>query len=113
MTRDRARARLAARRILRCAGHSVGLFAVMVGGLSLGVVLHARTPAMRRLAASIGNKVLADRFEGRIRVDNIEDLSLGTTGSVHARRVEITDSEGGRVILAEDVQASIDLYELT
>src|SRR5262249_52764470 len=99
-------------RALSLAGRSIGFLSVVVGSLALGVHLHAKTPAFRRLAASVGNQVMGNLFEGTIVVDGVESLSIGRRATVQLRRVEITDPDGKRVIVAEGVRASIDLYDL-
>ncbi len=91
---------------------SIGFLATFTGSLVLGLTLHANLPAVRRLATTIGNDVTADLFQGKLVIGHIESLSIGTTSRVHVTEAEVIDPDGARVIVAKDVEASIDLARL-
>lgn len=86
-----------------------GSFAVAAVG---AVAIHANKPTFRRLATTISNRVMGDLFEGKIVISDLRSLSVGRESSLNTGRVEILDPQGHRVILAEDVSASIDLARL-
>jgi autotransporter translocation and assembly factor TamB len=91
---------------------SVGFVAAFAGSLVGGVWLHTNTPVFRRLAATISNEALATRFDGKIVVRDVQSISLGETSRVRVREAEVIDPAGHRVILANDVDATIDLRRL-
>lgn len=99
-------------RALAHAGRAGALVTIFAGAIVTAVSLHAHTAAFRSVAERIGNRATASLFEGKIVVTGLTSLSVGRYGSLHARRVEVTDAAGARVILAEDVESSIDLYRL-
>ena len=86
-----------------------GIFAAAVAG---GVVLHSNHAATRRVAARIGNQVLGSLFQGKIVVGTIDRLDLGATAHVHVAQAEILDPEGRRVLVANGIDATIDLARL-
>ena len=88
---------------------SVVLGVTFVVSLPAGVVLHAQLPATRRLAAAIANTALDGPFQGKIVVDDVQKLSVGTTSSVKVGRAKIIDPDGKVVIEARGVDANIDL----
>jgi translocation and assembly module TamB len=103
------------RRAIRLLAHglrSAGLLATFGGALVFGVTLHSKTPAFRRLANDIGNQVMRSLFDGRIEIRGVESLSIGARSEVHVREAEVTDPDGRRVILANDIEAAIDLRRL-
>lgn len=77
-----------------------------------GVVVHANTPAVRRLAVEFGNRAMASLFDGKITLRDVTSLSLGRRATVRVREAEATTPEGARVLFARDVEAEIDLAKL-
>jgi translocation and assembly module TamB len=103
------------RRALLALAHgarSVGLVATFGSAIVAGISLHANTPAFRRVATDIGNRITGGLFEGKIVLRDVQSLSIGATSKVRVREAEITAPEGHRVVLANDVEASIDLRRL-
>lgn len=103
------------RRALLALAHgarSVCLLATFTGSLALGVSLHAGTPVFRRMTATIANEAMAGLFPGKVVVRDVQALSIGPTAKVHVREAEILDPDGHRVIVANDIDASIDLVRL-
>ncbi len=103
------------RRALLALAHGargVVLVATFTGALALGVKLHAGTPVFRRITAAIANEAAADLFQGRLRIGEVESLSLGAKVTVHVREAELFDPTGRRVIVANDIEGSIDLARL-
>jgi autotransporter translocation and assembly factor TamB len=101
------------RRVLIRGGQSAGLLVIFAGALASGVVMHANTPAVRRLVATVANSVTGNLFQGKIAVRDVQSLSIGKTGTVRIGEVVITDPENKPVIVAKNVEASIDLLGLT
>lgn len=77
-----------------------------------GVILHANTPAMRRVAQQITNEATKPAFAGRLLVEDVRELHLLGRGHVRAGRVRVLDPEGRVVIDARDVDATIRLGAL-
>jgi translocation and assembly module TamB len=100
------------RRVLAVAGWTAFGFVTFTAAAVFGVTLHAGAPAFRRVATSIANDVLADVVAGKIVVGDVEVLDVGRRGVVRARTAEIVDPDGMRVILATNVDASIELHRL-
>ncbi|MBX3261992.1 MAG: translocation/assembly module TamB domain-containing protein [Labilithrix sp.] len=94
------------------ASGSVGVVATFAGALVAGVALHANLPASRRVAGDVGNRVTSRVFDGKIAVGEVRALSLGAMSKVRVREVEVVDPDGRQVILAHDVEATIDLARL-
>lgn len=99
-------------RLLASGARGVGLVATFIGALVVGVSVHSNTPAFRRLASEVGNRALGSLFEGKIVVHDVESLSIGSRAKVRVRQAEVIDPEGHRVILADGVEAEIDLRRL-
>lgn len=93
-------------------GRTIVLLCSFAGATLGGVMLHANTPAFRRMAASIGNEIMGGIFEGKIVVTNVRSLRLGRYGSLAVDKAEILDPDGKPVIVAENVEGTIDLYRL-
>ncbi|MBX3215297.1 MAG: translocation/assembly module TamB domain-containing protein [Labilithrix sp.] len=91
---------------------SVALVATFTGALVAGVALHANVPAFRRVARDVGNRVTSSLFDGKIVIGDVRTLSLGPTSKVRVQEAEVVDPDGQRVILAHDVEATIDLARL-
>lgn len=109
------RGRLLRRRALALllnTGRSLGLGVTFAGAVIAGVMLHSGMHAFRHTAEAIGNRVLADSFEGKVVVRDVQSLSLGRHGTLRVREAEALDPEGNRVIFARDIYGSIDLYTL-
>ena len=103
------------RRALLALAHgvqSVGLVATFTGALVAAVLVHANMPAVRRVAADVGNRVTSPLFEGKIVIGDVQSLSIGPKAKVRVREAEVLDPEGHRVIRANDVEATIDLERL-
>ena len=103
------------RRALLALAHgaqSVALAATFTGALVAAVLVHANMPAVRRVAADVGNRVTTPLFEGKIVIGDVQSLSLGPKTTIRVREAEVLDPEGHRVIRANDVEATIDLERL-
>ena len=100
------------RRVAGHGGKTVLIKLVFVGAILGGVELHANTPRFRRLGQSIANGILGGLFEGKLVAGPIEELHLGLTSSIRLASADIVDPEGGRVIHAEDLRASVALGTL-
>ncbi|MDF2695605.1 MAG: hypothetical protein K0S65_3988, partial [Labilithrix sp.] len=103
------------RRALRLLTHSLrgaGLAAVFGGALVTSVSLHSGTPAFRRLATEIANRITGSLFAGKVVIRDVQGLSIGATSTVRVREAEALDPDGRRVLLADDVEAEIDLRRL-
>jgi len=88
------------------------LLATFAGAIVVGISLHSGTPAVRRLAAAIGNDATATLFQGKLVIGHVESLSIGTTSRVRVRDAEVIAPDGNHVLVAKDVEASIDLVRL-
>ncbi|MBX3220337.1 MAG: translocation/assembly module TamB domain-containing protein [Labilithrix sp.] len=93
-------------------GGAACVLATFAGALVAGVALHANTPAVRRVARDVGNRVTASLFEGTLAIGEVRSLSIGPRAKVRVREAEVLDPDGRRVILANDVEATIDLERL-
>ncbi|HSO31828.1 MAG TPA: hypothetical protein VLT33_04915, partial [Labilithrix sp.] len=91
---------------------SLALGGVFVTAVAGGLVLHADHAATRRVVTSIANQVLGSTFRGKIVVGTLDHLELGMTSRVHVAQAEILDPEGRRVLLANGIDAGIDLARL-
>lgn len=113
---DAPRRKLTFRRVLRALGistaQSVALTVVFAGTLAGGVVLHANTPAFRRMAGFLGNRATASLFAGKLVIGEVTGLSLGKHAHVRVRAVEVFDPAGKRVIHATDIEGDLDLDRL-
>ncbi len=104
--RSRTRQRLAR------AAESLALGSVFVAAAAGGLVLHSNHAPTRRVAARVGNQVLGSLFQGKIVVGNIDRLDLGLTSHLHVTQAEILDPQGQRVLVANGIDAGIDLARL-
>ena len=75
-------------------------------------MLHSNHAPTRRVAARVGNQVLGSLFQGKIVVGNIDRLDLGLTSHLHVTQAEILDPQGQRVLVANGIDAGIDLARL-
>jgi translocation and assembly module TamB len=91
-------------RALKWTGGLLGTLAVFVVSLVLGVVLHANTPAARRLAMSEVNALLAPSFQGRIRIEHLGGLGLL---GVSDANVSIDDPGGRPVLVAHGIRVRV------
>ena len=98
-----------ARQVLVRAAESLALGGIFVAVVAGGVVLHSNHAATRRVAARIGNQVLGSLFQGKIVIGTVD---LGTTSHVHVAQAEILDPEGRRALVANGIDARIDLARL-
>ncbi|MBX3190840.1 MAG: translocation/assembly module TamB domain-containing protein [Labilithrix sp.] len=98
--------------MIRGAAKSLALGAVFVSGIAGGVLVHADLAASKRLVASVANEALAKIFEGRLVVGRVKTLSLEREARVHVAEIEVRDPEARRVLLVNDVDATIDLAKL-
>ena len=101
-----------ARQVLVRAAESLALGGIFVAVVAGGVVLHSNHAATRRVAARIGNQVLGSLFQGKILIGTVDRLDLGTTSHVHVAQAEIFDPEGRRALVANGIDARIDLARL-
>ncbi|HVJ90232.1 MAG TPA: hypothetical protein VM580_10550, partial [Labilithrix sp.] len=88
------------------------LLAIFTGALAGGVVLHANTPSVRRIAVRVTNRVAGRLFEGKIVVGEVHSISLGATSHARIRDVDVKTDNDQPVLHAHQVEASIDLRRL-
>ena len=88
---------------------ALGLTAVLLAALVAGGVLHANTPAARRLTAALLTRELSSAFSGTITVGGVEHLS---PYGVIATDLRVQDPNGATVLVLSDLKIKVDAIEL-
>lgn len=100
------------RRVAKRAAQAFALACVFGTASSVGFALHSDFAATRRLVKAQVTERLAEMFKGKIVVREVRQLSVGANTTVRAD-VEILDPDGKRAILANGVDVTLDLVELS
>lgn len=85
---------------------TLGLSAVFAFSVLLSLGLHVNLPPLRRIAKHTVNRVLANTLEGRVVVEELDQLSLH---EIKIRSVVAIDPLGRQTIRASGVTARVDL----
>jgi translocation and assembly module TamB len=96
-------------RHLSAAARLLATAVVFLVALAVGVVVHLRTPAARRIVADRVNEVLTTPLDGKIVIERIGSIGWHGVTGVDAR---VEDPDGVTVVRARGTSASVDLPSL-